>query len=84
VALLPVAACRRPNIELARGRKTLGALADALSPPGALPALVYAQTRKDVELIADKLTEVLGEGAALRYHAGMTNPNPNPNPNPKP
>ena len=43
-----------------------------LSLPGALPALVYAQTRKDVDLIADELTNVLGSGAALRYHAGMT------------
>ena len=67
-----MAACRRPNIELSRGRKTLGALADVLSLPGALPALVYAQTRKDVDLIADELTNVLGGGAALRYHAGMT------------
>ena len=50
MACLPVAACRRPNIELARGRKALGALADALSLPGALPALVYAQTRKEVDL----------------------------------
>ena len=49
MACLPVAACRRPNIELARGRKALGALADALSLPGALPALVYAQTRKVFE-----------------------------------
>jgi len=67
-----VAACRRPNIELSRGRKTLGALANVLSLPGALPALVYAQTRKDVDLIAEQLTNVLGGGAALRYHAGMT------------
>ena len=38
----------------------------------------------EVDLIADKLTDVLGEGAALRYHAGMTNPEPKPKPKPNP
>ena len=72
-----VASCRRDNIRLMRARKSLDDLKRVLSPeaPGAVggPALVYAQTRKEVDLIADALAQHRGSDEhVMKYHAGMS------------
>ena len=80
-----VASCRRDNIALSRGEKSLdslvrllsaGAAAGAAASVAAGPALVYAQTRKEVDAVADELEAAAadgsGAGAVLRYHAGMS------------
>jgi ATP-dependent DNA helicase RecQ len=71
-----VASCRRDNIVLSRGTKSLSSLARLLSPakgqadaPCVGPALVYTQTRREVDEIAEALR---GRSHVLRYHAGMT------------
>ena len=68
-----VSSCHRPNILLARRPKTLSEVVRAVSAAGARPALVYTQTRKEVDLVADELALTLGGARhALRYHAGMS------------
>ena len=81
-----VASCRRANIALSRDDKSIESLVRQLRLPGALPALVYAQTRATAELLGDQLAEALGgsggdgdgdgegEGGGVRvlcYHAGL-------------
>ena len=46
-----VGSVRRENIELARGEKTPENLARQLRTKDALPALVYVQTRKEIEVL---------------------------------
>ncbi len=64
----------RPNISFAVARpaphEKRPLIAQALSSPGALPAIVYAGTRAGAEEIAAMLAEELGE-EALAYHAGL-------------
>jgi ATP-dependent DNA helicase RecQ len=64
----------RPNLSFAvarpGGHEKRGLIAQALSEPDALPAIVYAGTRAGTEEIAEQLTEALGE-PALAYHAGL-------------
>ncbi|MFZ0042608.1 MAG: RecQ family ATP-dependent DNA helicase, partial [Solirubrobacteraceae bacterium] len=45
-------------------------LASALAEPGALPAIVYAGTRKASEAVGQSLSRALGQ-EVLVYHAGM-------------
>ena len=68
-----VASCRRENIVLSRRPKSLESLIDVVSGHG--PALVYTQTRKEVDELADELAlrgPASDEAAVLRYHAGMS------------
>jgi len=64
----------RPNISFAVARPAPHAkralIAQALSAPDALPAIVYAGTRAGTEEIAEQLSTALGE-EALPYHAGL-------------
>ena len=64
----------RPNIAFAVARpggyEKRALLAEVLSQPDALPAIVYAGTRAGAEEIAAELTRALGE-EALAYHAGL-------------
>jgi ATP-dependent DNA helicase RecQ len=45
-------------------------LVAALGVPGATPAIVYAGTRREVDALAEKLAEALGE-PVVAYHAGL-------------
>ena len=67
-----VASCRRPNIKLSRGQRSIKDLIRTLSKPNALPALVYTQTRREVDEIADGLAAAFGSERTMRYHAGMS------------
>lgn len=71
-----VASCRRENIRLMRGRRSLDELNRVLNAKDGVargPALIYAQTRKDVDMIADALAEDRGSDEhVFRYHAGMS------------
>jgi ATP-dependent DNA helicase RecQ len=65
----------RPNLSFAVLRCATAVdkhrrLAAALSEPGALPAIVYAGTRKASEQTADRLARGLGVAVAA-YHAGL-------------
>ncbi|MGI8945582.1 MAG: RecQ family ATP-dependent DNA helicase [Thermoleophilaceae bacterium] len=64
----------RPNISFAVARpaphEKRALLAQALAREDALPAIVYAGTRKGAEEAAEQLSDELGE-PALAYHAGM-------------
>ena len=65
----------RPNLSFAvvpaQGRKAKHeAIARALQAPGALPAIVYAGTRKGCEELAGTLKAELGE-PVVAYHAGL-------------
>ena len=62
---LSFAVIRSPNKELgSRG------IAAALAEPGALPAIVYAGTRKECARLAERLEGALGQDV-VAYHAGM-------------
>mmetsp|Transcript_16298 Transcript_16298/g.52015 ORF Transcript_16298/g.52015 Transcript_16298/m.52015 type:complete len:667 (-) Transcript_16298:186-2186(-) len=72
-----VASCRRDNVVLSRGDKSVAGVVDAVNGRG--PALVYTQTRKEVDELADALAQSgCGDGGGgggstvLRYHAGMS------------
>ena len=64
----------RPNLSFAVARpaphEKRPLIAQALSEPDSLPAIVYAGTRAGAEEIAEQLTRELGE-EALAYHAGL-------------
>jgi ATP-dependent DNA helicase RecQ len=64
----------RPNIAFAvarpGGHQKRPLIAEALSEPDALPAIVYAGTRAGAEEVAGELSTALGE-EALAYHAGL-------------
>ena len=47
-----VASCRRSNIALSRADKSVESLTQQLRLPGALPALVYAQTPYSLRLMS--------------------------------
>jgi ATP-dependent DNA helicase RecQ len=64
----------RPNIAFAvarpGGHEKRALIAEVLSEPDALPAIVYAGTRAGSDELADQLTAALGE-EAVAYHAGL-------------
>mmetsp|Transcript_15208 Transcript_15208/g.45140 ORF Transcript_15208/g.45140 Transcript_15208/m.45140 type:complete len:536 (+) Transcript_15208:27-1634(+) len=67
-----VASCYRSNIRLLRGAKSVDAVTEAVAGGGG-PALVYAQTRKEVRDLAVELSRRTADGGGLvyQYHAGM-------------
>ena len=67
-----VASVRRTNIALSMGPKSLPELTKSVVASSARPALVYAQTRREVDDVADALAMELGVARVLRYHAGMS------------
>ena len=68
-----VSSCRRDNITLKREVKCLSVVARELKEKGARPAIVYVQTRSEVDEVSHFLRIIIPDSKVLGYHAGLSN-----------